>query len=278
MSNFIEFARNLLDMPAARGALKAALVLLAGFLLTSLLTRRIKRQHMAPQQHLLIRQVVRYGLLIASVVIALRELGIDLGVLLGAAGILTVAIGFASQTSASNLISGVFLMGEQPFVVGDVIKVGEVTGEVLSIGSLSMNLRTFDNLSVRIPNETMLKSNVVNLTRFPIRRFDLAVSVAYQTDLAKVRRVVHEVAEGSPSCLVEPRPLVLFKWYGELSINLMLIVWSTKENYLELINSIPEQVKTAFDRNEISLPIPQRTVRMISDAEQSARSNSQQHA
>jgi small-conductance mechanosensitive channel len=276
MSDFVEFVRHLLEMPAARGALKAALVLLAGFLLTSLLTRKISQRPLAPQQHLLVRQVVRYGILIASAVIALRELGIDLGVLLGAAGVLTVALGFASQTSASNLISGVFLMGEGSFVVGDVIKVGEVTGEVLSIGSLSVNLRTFDNLSVRIPNETMLKSNVVNLTRFPIRRFDLAVSVAYDTDLAKVRRVLHEVAERNPICLVEPKPLVLFKAYAESSINLMLMVWSTKENYLELINTIPEQVKNAFDASAISIPFPQRTIRMISEPEQSARNNSEQ--
>ena len=268
--------RSSIDLPIARGALKAALVLLAGFLLTSLLTRRISQRPLAPQQHLLVRQVVRYGILIASIVIALRELGIDLGVLLGAAGVLTVALGFASQTSASNLISGVFLMGEGPFVVGDVIKVGDVTGEVLSIGSLSVNLRTFDNLSVRIPNETMLKSNVVNMTRFPIRRFDLAVHVAYDTDLAKVRRVLNEVAESNPICLVEPKPLLLFKAYGESSIGLTLMVWSTKENYLELINTIPEQVKNAFDRSGISMPFPQRTVRMISEAQESPRHNSEQ--
>src|SRR5688572_2088908 len=276
MADFMATVRELMDAPIVGKGLRALLVLLIGFLMASLLTRRIKRQHLAPQQHLLVRQVVRYGILIASVVIALRELGIDLGVLLGAAGVLTVALGFASQTSASNLISGVFLMGEGPFVVGDVIKVGEVTGEVLSIGSLSVNLRTFDNLSVRIPNETMLKSNVVNLTRFPIRRFDLAMSVAYDTDLANVRRVLHEVAERNPICLVEPKPLVLFKAYGESSINLMLMVWSTKENYLELINTIPEQVKIAFDESGISIPFPQRTIRMISETEQSPRNNSEQ--
>jgi small-conductance mechanosensitive channel len=278
MDQLLQRIQELLELPVMARALKALVVLLGGLLLATLVARRISQRTLAPQQHLLVRQVVRYGILIATVVLALKTFGIDLSVLLGAAGILTVALGFASQTSASNLISGVFLMGEEPFVVGDVIKVGDVVGEVLSIGSLSVNLRTFDNLSVRIPNETMLKSNVVNMTRFPIRRFDLAVNVAYDTELAKVRQVLHQVAEGNPICLVEPKPLVLFKAYGDSSIQLQLMVWSTKENYLELCNSIPEQVKTAFDKTGISMPFPQRTIRMVSEAEPGSGGNSQHKA
>jgi small-conductance mechanosensitive channel len=280
MSEIINAVRELLYTDLVRKGLKAALIMLGGFLLTSLLTRKIKERQLAPQQYLLVRQVLRYGILIACVVISLRELGIDLGVLLGAAGILTVALGFASQTSASNLISGVFLMGEQPFVVGDVIRVGDVTGEVLSIGSLSVNLRTFDNLSVRIPNETVLKSNVVNMTRFPIRRYDLSVNVAYDADLTKVRRILMEVADRIPICLVEPKPVVLIKSYGEWSIQLQLMLWSTKENYLELMNSAGEGVKLAFERAGIKIPFPQRTVRMLGSehSEQSPRADAQKDA
>lgn len=88
---------------------------------------------------------------------ALLELGFNLNVLLGAASVLTVAIGFASQTSASNFISGIFLMAERSFVIGDVIKVGNTVGEVLSIDLLSVKVRTFDNLFVRLPNEALIK-------------------------------------------------------------------------------------------------------------------------
>ena len=83
-----------------------------------------------------------------------------------AAGLLTVALGFAAQTSASNLISGLFLLGERPFVVGDVIRLASgITGEVVGIDLLSVKIRTFDNLLVRVPNETLLKSELTNLTR-----------------------------------------------------------------------------------------------------------------
>ncbi|MFN9975907.1 MAG: mechanosensitive ion channel family protein, partial [Phycisphaerae bacterium] len=113
---------------------------------------------------------------------ALDSLGFDLKVLLGAAGILTVAVGFAAQTSASNLISGLFLMFERPFVVGNSIVIGDLRGEVVAIDMLSTKIRTFTNMMVRIPNETLVKSNIVNLSYFPIRRVDLEVGVAYSSD------------------------------------------------------------------------------------------------
>ena len=121
---------------------------------------------------------------------ALRELGFDLSVVLGAAGILSVAIGFASQTSTSNLISGLFLMLERPFSIGDVIKVDSTTGEVISIDLLSVKIRTFDNLFVRSPNESMIKTQVTTLTKFPIRRADLQVGIAFKEDIERVKEIL----------------------------------------------------------------------------------------
>lgn len=266
MREILETVKSLLDLPMVKSGVRAALILAVGFLVARILTRRLKRRVLDPQAHLLVRQIVRYGLLIVTLVLALRELGIDLGVLVGAAGILTVAIGFASQTSASNLISGFFLMGERPFVVGDIVRVGDVLGEVLSIGSLSVTLRTFDNLSVRIPNETVLKSNLTNLTRFPIRRYDLPIGVHYRSDLRKVKEILLDVADKNPLCLEEPKPTVLFLGFGDSSIDFQYQVWSTRENFFELRNAIAVEVKEAFDAAGIEIPFPQRSVTMVSKA------------
>jgi small-conductance mechanosensitive channel len=191
---------------------------------------------------------------------ALRELGFSLGVLLGAAGVLSVAIGFASQTSASNLISGLFLIGERPFGAGDVIKVGDTTGEVLSVDLLSVKLRTFDNLFVRIPNETLIKSEVTTLTRFPIRRFDLMVGVAYKEDIERVRAVLMEVAERNALCLDEPKPLFIFNGFGDSSLNIQFSVWAKRENFLDLRNSMQIEIKKAFDAEDIEIPFPHVTL------------------
>jgi len=184
----------------------------------------------------------------------------DLSILLGAAGILTVAIGFASQTSASNIISGLFLLGEKPFGVGDIVKVGTTTGEVIAIDLLSVKLRTFDNLFVRIPNETMIKAEITNLRRFPIRRFDLQVGVAYKEDLDRVREVLNAVADEHPLSLDEPAPMILFKGFGESSVNFQFSVWALSDNFLEIRTQIPIAVKKAFDEQGVEIPFPHRTL------------------
>ena len=197
-----------------------------------------------------------YLILILFLVTALHQLGFNLSVLLGAAGIFSVAIGFASQTSASNLISGLFLVAERPFTVGDVIRVGTTTGEVLSIDPLSVKLRTFDNLFVRIPNESLIKSEVTTLTRFPIRRADLLVGVAYKEDLKKVRAILEEVADKNPLCLEEPKPRYIFQGFGASSLDIQFSVWAKRENFLDLKNSIYDEIKTAFDEQGIEIPFP----------------------
>ena len=158
--------------------LQALVLLVAGIVLARLarlaVSRTLARQ-LSRQQLMLARRLVFYTILLLFLASALRQLNFDLSVLLGAAGILTVAIGFASQTSASNLISGLFMVFEGAVEVGDVVKVGDITGEVLSVDLLSTKLRTFDNLLVRIPNETMVKTTITNLNRFPIRRVDLQI-------------------------------------------------------------------------------------------------------
>ncbi|MDH3726013.1 MAG: mechanosensitive ion channel family protein, partial [Myxococcales bacterium] len=159
-----------------------------------------------------------------------------------------------------NLISGIFLMAERPFVIGDVIKVTDTTGEVVSIDLLSVRLRTFDNLLVRIPNESMLKSNVTNLTHYPVRRLDMKIGVAYKEEVARVRATLESVAENNPICLQEPRPVTIFLGYGESSLDLQFSVWSTRENYLKLRNSMHESVKASFDEEGIEIPFPHRTI------------------
>lgn len=244
-------------------ATRAVFLVAVGFVVAKLVSRaigRIAEGRLDKQRAILSRRATYYLLLILFLVAALHQLGFNLGVLLGAAGVLSVAIGFASQTSASNFISGLFLIAEQPFVVGDVIQIGGTTGEVLSVDLLSVKLRTFDNLFVRIPNESLIKSEVKTLTRFPIRRVDVQVGVAYKEDLAKVRRVLLEVTERNPLSLEEPKPLFIFQGFGDSSLNIQFSVWVQRESFLELKNRIQEEIKAAFDAEGIEIPFPHRSL------------------
>lgn len=240
-------------------AVQAAVILLLGLVLGRLLASGAVRAlsgKLDAHRAMMVRRAVFYGVLALAVASALNQLGFELGVLLGAAGVLSVAIGFASQTSASNLISGLFLVGERPFGIGDVIRVGATTGEVLSVDLLSVKLRTFDNLFVRIPNETLIKSEVVNLSRFPIRRIDLLLGVAYKEDIGRVRELLLSIAEDHPLCLEEPKPLFIVVGFGASSIDLQFSVWVKRENFLEVKNALYEQIKNGFDSAGIEIPFP----------------------
>ena len=239
--------------------LRAVIVLVVGLALArtaAAMVARMARKRTGRQEVMVLRRLTFYPLAALVILGVLNELGFHLGILMGAAGLLTVAVGFASQTSASNLISGLFLLMERPFVIGDIIGVEGITGEVLSVDLLSVKLRAFDNTFVRVPNETIIKTQVSNLTHFPIRRFDLMLGVAYKESLPRVRELLAGVAERNPLCLDEPAPLYIFKGFGDSALQLQFSVWTTKENYLELRNSIPEEIKAAFDAAGIEIPFP----------------------
>ncbi len=243
--------------------LRAGAVLLVGIVLirlTMTLIRRLGRNNLPRQQYTLLTRFIFYALVVLLLISILHELGFNMSVLLGAAGILTVAVGFASQTSASNVISGLFLIGERPFSVGDVIRVADISGEVLSVDLLSVKLRTFDNLYVRVPNETLIKSNITNMSRFPIRRFDLLLGVAYKEDLGRVQRALEEAVAQNPVCLVDPKPQMIFQGFADSSLNIQFSVWSARENFLEMRNTIPQQIRDRFAADGIEIPYPRRTL------------------
>ncbi|HEX9591741.1 MAG TPA: mechanosensitive ion channel family protein [bacterium] len=263
MEGWLAKVLDYIELDRVLELLRASLLVVAGLVAAKLVAAGIGRaigRHLGVHHQALLRRVTYWGVMALFLMAALHQLGFDLGVLLGAAGILSVAVGFASQTSASNLISGLFLLAERPFSVGDIIKVGDTTGEVIGIDLLSVKIRTFDNLFVRVPNESLIKSEVTTLTKFPIRRIDLKIGVAYKEKMARVREVLRAVAEKNPLCLEEPPPLFIFLGYGDSALEVQFSVWGKRENYLALRNAILEEIKVAFDAAGIEIPFPHRSL------------------
>jgi small-conductance mechanosensitive channel len=253
-----EVARN----PKLASGLRAIVVLVTSLLLARLASSGASAAlgRASAQHRMLGRRVAFYSVLALGVVSTLDELGFSVHTLLGAAGLATVALGLAAQTSTSNFIAGLFLIAERPFVIGDVVRIGSTTGEVLSIDLLSIKLRTYDNLYVRVPNESVVKTEVANLTHFPIRRVDLAIGVAFATDLKRARAVLLEVAHRHPLCLEEPKPTLMIQGFGESAIQLQFSLWVARQHFFELKSSIHERIKEAFERERIELPFPQCSV------------------
>lgn len=259
----VEWFRSLSPEVVAKG-IRIAAYLVGGFLLVRLLVAAVQRFIMrkaTPQRRMVARKVIAYAGFVIVLMTVLAELGVKLTALLGAAGIVGIAVGFASQTSVSNIVSGLFLISEKPFAVGDVIRIGSTTGIIQSIDLLSIKLRTFDNLFVRIPNERILSSEVTNITRFPIRRMDIMLQVPYREDLDRVREVLAEVARANRYCLDEPAPVILCTEFKENGVELLFGLWFSKADFVDLKNSIMRDIRTRFRAEGIEIPYPTRTLR-----------------
>lgn len=243
--------------------LRIAIILVVGLILiysVAYIVRKVLPKNLSKQRQMIINRFVQYSGIIILFFIIVSELKINLTAIFGAAGIIGIVIGVASQTSIGNIISGFFLVSEKSFELGDVIKIGDKSGVVYSIDLLSIKLKTFDNLLLRIPNQTVISSEVTNVTRFPIRRLDFELGVAYKEDLVKVRSIIEKVVRNNPLCLDEPEPLIVFKEFGASSINILLGVWFEKTNYLKVKNSVFLEIKTAFDAEGIEIPFPHISV------------------
>ncbi|HJF27155.1 mechanosensitive ion channel family protein [Acinetobacter bohemicus] len=212
-------------------------------------------------QKLVWRRGIFYFIFLLFIMASLKEAGFKLSVFLGAAGILTVALGFASQTSASNLISGLFLIGEGSFEVGDTIQITlirghAIEGEVISIDLLSVKLLTQDNIYVRLPNEQLIRAPVQNLSKFPIRRIPITLAINFHEDIIKVREVLLDVANKYPLVLADPKPAVTVTAFRESSIELLFAIWCQQENYLQVRDEMQERIRNGFVDNQIEIPVP----------------------
>ncbi len=201
-----------------------------------------------------ISKAVKFVVVVLFAVSLIHGTGVNITAVLGAAGVAGVAIGFASQTSLSNLISGIFLVLEHPFKVGDWVEVEGVSGYVHSVEMLSTYIRTFDNRLVRLPNEMVAKSKLINHTKYPIRRLDLDIRVAVSENADRVMRIFREVVGVNPACFNEPQPLVVFKGFGDASLDFLLAVWVDKNDIQTARTSLMRDLKERLDREGIQLP------------------------
>ena len=244
--------------------LVAVVLCLIGFIFARLVSNTFIRtvgMLFNAHQRMVWRRGIFYFIFIIFVMASLKEAGFKLSVFLGAAGILTVALGFASQTSASNLISGLFLIGEGSFEVGDTIQITlirghTIEGQVISIDLLSVKLLTLDNVYVRLPNEQLIRAPVMNMSKYPIRRIPITLAINFQEDIMKVRKVLLEVASRYPLALDDPKPEVTVTAFRESSIELLFSVWCRQELYLKTRDELQERIRNGFLENQIEIPVP----------------------
>ncbi len=243
--------------------LRIIIILIVGLIIiysVAWVVRKFLPSRWSKQRKMIINRAVVYSGFVTLLFIVISELSIDLAPIFGAAGVIGIVVGIASQTSIGNIVSGFFLVSEKSFEIGDVIRIGDKSGVVYGIDLLSIKVKTFDNLLIRIPNQTVISTELTNITRFPIRRLDIEISVAYKENLERVKTILERIAKNNPLCLEEPSPLIIFKNFGDSGIDILLGVWFEKANFLKVKNSIFMEIKKTFDEEGIEIPFPHVTL------------------
>ncbi len=207
-----------------------------------------------------------------AVVIALDVIGVNVMPFVAGAGVVGIAVGFAAKDTLSNLIAGVLLIIDRPFEIGDRIEIWTAPkgtsswGDVIDIGLRATRIKTTDNIVVVIPNNEVMKRDIVNYTAMSAMiRVRIDIGVAYDTDIDKAKQVILDVAAGADWILEDPPPKVVVRNFGESSVDLQLRVWiSDARRRMDTISYITDRVKAAFDAAGIEIPYPKRDINIIS--------------
>jgi small-conductance mechanosensitive channel len=231
-------------------AVLVIVILVAGYLLVALLlviSRRFARKRLSPQSAGIVEKAVKYVGVVVVLINAAEAVGFDLSAALGAAGIVGIALGFAAQTSVSNIISGLFLFSEKTFEIGDVLQIENMTGTIESVDLLSVKIRTFDNRLVRVPNETMIKSKMVNATRWPERRLDLKITLPIGVHPVEVEKLLREAASSVPAARAEPKPTFALDALDAAGLRFAFGVWFDKKDYYAFKTTLFATIISKFE-------------------------------
>ena len=235
------------------------------FKILKALSKKFLFKKMSMQTQHIIKKAIDYSAFVTIVLTVFHRLGIDVSGLLGAAGIAGIAIGFAAQTSVSNVISGLFVITERAFKIGDTIEIEDIIGTVQSINLLSVALKTFDSQYVRVPNETIIKANLINYSHFPFRRIKTELSVSYDTDLRRAETILIDTAKKNRFVVADPAPSVLWTAFASSGISCALLAWTSVQDYGTARNSIFIDIDERLKAEGIEIPFDQLVVHMEDD-------------
>jgi small conductance mechanosensitive channel len=242
--------------------LAAGVVLLVFFLIFRVSRRPLRMVFKRAGMHdklveLLVDSIYRYGLAAVALVMAASQLGINVGAAIAGLGVAGIAVGFAAQDSLANVISGIIVFLDKPFIVGDWITVEDEYGKVTNITLRSTRIRTPRNSYVVIPNKRIIDTVLENHSKHGRLRVDVPVGIAYKEDIRRARKVILEAVAGLDGVLDDPGPDVVVDGLGSSSVDLMVRVWiGTADRRRKTVFSVVESSKLALDDAGIEIPFP----------------------
>ena len=229
----------------------------------SIFRKMINRSHLKGTAGNFLISLIKTALVILYVIILLSMLGVDTTSLVAIFSVLTLAISLAVQGVISNLASGIMLVVTKPFEEGDFVDIGGTSGTVEHIMITCTKLKTPDNKVITIPNSTVTAANITNYSTKETRRLDLTFSVAYGSDVEKVKALILGVIAKHEDVLTDPEPFVRLTEHGASSLDFVTRVWVKQADYWDVNFALKEEVLAEFEANGISIPFPQMDVHVI---------------
>ncbi len=216
----------------------------------------------------LINKTVSFLVYVFALIMALDQLGIEVLPFVAGLGIVGLAIGLAAKDSIANVIAGIFIIIDRPFVVGDRIelwsapKQAATWGDVMEIGLRSTKIRTTDNILLVIPNSEIGRRDIINYTAIsPDIRVRVPIGIAYEADAKKAEKIVLDITKNTEGILKDPEPIVVMQAFGASSIDLELRAWiGNARNRKNIMSTLSKGIKTEFDKQGIEIPYPRRHV------------------
>ncbi len=215
-----------------------------------------------------------------GVFFALDLLGLNIMPLVAGAGVAGLAVGFAAKDTLSNLIAGILLIIDRPFEVGDRIEVWSAPsnsatwGDVIDIGIRATKIRTTDNIVIVIPNNEIMKRDIINYTTITKEiRVRIPIGIAYEADVKRAKEVIAGIAYELDWVMKSPPVKVVVKSFGESSVNLEARVWiNDPRRRMDTISHITDRVKEVFQEQGIEIPYPKRDIIIRGHGEVSGKS------
>ncbi|MDH4238330.1 MAG: mechanosensitive ion channel, partial [Phycisphaerae bacterium] len=213
-----------------------------------------------------ITTLFRYMLAVIGTVLAFGKIGIGWSKVQWLVAAMTVGLGFGLQEIFANFVSGLIILFEQPIRVDDIVTIGEVTGNVTKIRIRATTIRRWDQRELIVPNKEFITGHLINWTLSDnVLRREFLVGIAYGSDTAKAERILYEVARANPLVLEDPKPMVIFKAFGDNSLEFELRVYITGiENYVPVWHGINCAIDQEFRKAGVEIAFPQRDIHIRS--------------
>ncbi len=214
-----------------------------------------------------INQLIKYLIYTFAILTSLTVIGINASLLVGGAAALLVGLGLGLQQTFNDFVSGIVLLFERSVAIGDVLEFDDTIGEVQKIGLRSSIVHTRQNVSMVVPNHKFVNENIINWTHYDDSiRFTVNVGVAYSSDTELVSRLLLESVKDNTSVLPAPKPFVRLNDFGSSSLDFTLYYYSKDYMTIEDVKSrIRLKINKLFVENNVSIPFPQRVVRVLKD-------------